>query len=153
MVGRRELRSLVPPYGTRTLALFMREDLEGRAIGARESAGDGQGWRVVGREEVGDLVGVKVRDDGTVGVVHGVVPAVVGWKRRPFFVVRVDGDQFFVLVCREETEGESAVGLAEQGFDPVRDDRGAVAVKEHLLFVFGMVMLAGEPGEDAFAGK
>ena len=100
---------------------------------------------------MGDLVGVKVRDDGTVGVVHGVAPAVVWWKRRPLFVGRLDGDEFFLLVRGEKTEGEAVVGLAEQGFDPVRDDSRAVAVEDELLFAFGLVMLVGEPRDDFFA--
>jgi len=127
------------------------DDLEGRAFGARECAGDGEGGWVVGWEKFGDLVGVEPGDDGTVGVVHGVVPAVVGRHFGLVFLVRRVVDDFFPVDGCEETEGEAAVGLAEQEFEQIAGEVDAVACEGNLVVVFGLAMLGGEPGGDVFA--
>jgi hypothetical protein len=130
-----------------------RENLEGRAIGAGESARFGERWRVVGREKAGDLVGVKPSDDGTVGVVHRVVPAFVGWKRRAVFVAGIERDDFLPVIGSQKAEGQTAALLAEQGFDQIGGKRGAVAEENNLLVLFGLAILVGEPSGDVFAGE
>lgn len=102
---------------------------------------------------MGDLVGVKVGDDGAVGVVHGVVPAVVRRHIGPVLVARRVVRDFFSVESGEKAEGETVVGLAEEGFEQVADEGGAVAVEDDFFVLFGLAMLVGEPGSDFVAGN
>src|SRR5688572_18595824 len=92
-------------------------------------------------------------DETSVGVIHGIVPAVVWRDGRWLSVPGLFVDEFFVGFAGENAEGKAGVLFAEQSTDEVADDELVVAEKGDGLSFLGLVALLGKPGFDGFAGE
>jgi hypothetical protein len=97
-------------------------------------------------------VGVQPSDQVAAGVVHGVVPAVVGRDRRRGFFIRALIDDRFSALLGEDFKRQPCGGFSEEIADEVVDDDADFTGAGDLTGSFGLIALVGEPGFDGVAG-